>query len=188
LSGIVIFRMLPHTSRMLMLSGFSGHVHIGHVYWFSRIPRCMIKCVRLEYFCYSMGAVSYNGTAVSTHFYVPLPNVWLDFFALCFLPFILVSCVARLALSRAIVRIPVFPIWFVGLAFCSCLVVMEGGGWVLALFPVLVFPAMLFLPFRVGEEVFLSLILVCERWAVLRPALFALALFSVAFSCAIVYV
>ena len=41
--GIVPPWMMSHISDMLMLSGFSGHVHVGHVYGFSRMRRCIIK-------------------------------------------------------------------------------------------------------------------------------------------------
>ena len=50
LSGIRVPCMLVHISSIFALSGFRGHVHVGHVYGFSRIHICIIKWVRLEYF------------------------------------------------------------------------------------------------------------------------------------------
>ena len=55
LSGFARSRALSRISRMLRFSGFIGHVHVGHVYGFSRIPSCIIKCVRLEYFLLQYG-------------------------------------------------------------------------------------------------------------------------------------
>ena len=48
LPGVVAPCMISHIPSTLVLAGFSGHVHVGRVYGFSRIPRCIIKWIRLE--------------------------------------------------------------------------------------------------------------------------------------------
>ena len=80
LAGVCLPCMISHTPSIFMLSGFSGHVHVGQVYGFSRIPRCITKWANPGYFFRNMDIVPRNGVVVPNHFYVFLPSVWSGFF------------------------------------------------------------------------------------------------------------
>ena len=86
LSGFVMFCTMSHISRMLTLSGFSGHVHVGHVYGFSLLfLGVLISVLEWSISFHSIDTLSRNVEVVSILLYVLLPNVLLGFFALYFL-------------------------------------------------------------------------------------------------------
>ena len=106
-----------------------------------------------------MDKVSRNGAIDPILLYALSPSALLSSFARCFLSCILVSCISRPALYRAIVHILVLPIWFAGLACRSCFVVPEGEVYgqlaVLALgFPDLLFSSCAAVSFVFGAAVF----------------------------------
>ena len=120
LSGIVMFCMLPHTSRMLMLSGFSGHVHVCQVYVFGLIPMCTMRCVTLEYCLWHYGqSIEYLDMAPSL-LCVPLPSVLLGFPGYYWFSRIVASCVAIPAVLCSILQSSLIPILFRSCSHVSC--------------------------------------------------------------------
>lgn len=99
--GVCAPCMICHISVKFASSCFIGHVHVIHAYGFSRIPRCVNKCVRPGYFLTSQGISAAN------HFCAFFPSVWSGFSVWGVL-----SRIDRASFRSAILHIVAFPKWF----------------------------------------------------------------------------
>ena len=71
-SGICAPCTIFHLSSIFPFSCFSGHVHVGHVYGFGRIPRCVTTLARMGLFR-NMGIVSRRGLEAPIRICAVLP-------------------------------------------------------------------------------------------------------------------